>query len=150
MILSLKHADRPDLAQPLATWLGRIASNFVDKVDMVAPVPLHWRRFYHRRYNQSAEIARHLAKGTRLTYVPDLLIRTRKTIPQEGMTREERYLNQAGAFAMSDHDVRGKSILLIDDVMTSGATLSACAEVLRASGADHINVLVLARVARPE
>lgn len=150
LILSLKHADRTDLAHPLADWLARIAPDFLDKADIVAPVPLHWKRLFKRRYNQSAEISRHLARHADLASVPDLLLRTRKTIPQEGMTRDERFENQSGAFAMGAHDVRGKNILLIDDVMTSGATLSGCAETLRAAGADQINVLVLARVARPE
>jgi ComF family protein len=150
LILSLKHADRTDLAQPLASWLARIAPDLLDKADVIAPVPLHWKRLFKRRYNQSAEIARHLGHLSNRMVKPDLLTRLRKTIPQEGMTREERFENQSGAFAVVDYDLRGKNVLLVDDVMTSGATLSACAETLRAAGADQINVLVLARVARAE
>ena len=150
LILSLKHGDRTDLAHPLADWLARISPDFLNRADIIAPVPLHWRRFFKRRYNQSAELARHLTQKTNGQFAPDLLIRTRKTIPQEGMTRDERFENQFGAFRLGNHNVRGKSVLLIDDVMTSGATLSACAETLRAAGADQINVLALARVARGE
>ncbi len=150
LILSLKHGDRTDLAVPLAKWLARIAPDMLEQADIIAPVPLHWRRGLYRRYNQSAELARFLARGRPCQFTPDLLSRTRKTVPQEGMTREERFENQAGAFAVRDGDFVGKNILLIDDVMTSGATLSGCAEALRAAGAAQINVLVIARVARPE
>ena len=150
LVLSLKHADRTDLAQPLARWMARIAPDLLEKADVIAPVPLHWRRLFKRRYNQSAELVRHLGHLSGRPVVTDMLTRTRKTIPQEGMTRTERFENQADAFALGDHDVRGKNILLVDDVMTSGATLSACTEILRAAGADQINVLVLARVARAQ
>lgn len=151
MVLALKHGDRLDMARPLAAWMARAGGELLGRADIIAPVPLHWQRLLKRRYNQSAELARYLSKASGKPAIQDLLLRKRQTKAQEGMTREERRINQAGAFRLqSKHSINGKNVLLVDDVMTSGATLSACAEILRAAGADHIDVLVLARVARAE
>jgi predicted amidophosphoribosyltransferase len=118
--------------------------------DLIAPVPLHWRRLMRRRYNQSAELARALGRRAGKPVVADLLLRTRATVPQETMTRDQRHANQSGAIAVRASRagaLDGRCVLLIDDVLTSGATLSACAEACRAAGAARVNVLVVARVA---
>lgn len=150
VILSLKHGDRLDMVKPLAGWMAAAGGALLAETDIVAPVPLHWRRLLRRRYNQSAELARRLAHLAGKASVVDLLTRNRFTTPQEGMDRATRLRNQAGAFTVAPRRaaaVQGKAVLLIDDVLTSGATLSACADTLRAAGAARVDVLVLGRVA---
>lgn len=147
MVLALKHGDRLDTVRPLAGWMTAAGRDLVREADLIAPVPLHWRRLVKRRYNQSAELARPIARAAERPLVADLLVRRRATAPQSG-DREVRAENQARAFALGPRrSVAGKRVLLVDDVLTTGATLSGCAEVLRASGAVGVDVLVLARVA---
>lgn len=149
MVLGLKHGDRLDMVRPLATWMIAAGRPLVAQADIVAPVPLHWLRLVRRRYNQSAELARAIARGGEVTLVADLLTRQKATAPQSG-GREARAANQAGAFAVTRRHatrVAGRRILLIDDVLTTGATLSGCAEALKAAGATGVDVLVVARVA---
>ncbi len=150
MVLQLKHGDRLDTVPRLAAWMAGAGSDLVARADVIAPVPLHWRRLIRRRYNQSAELGRALGRISGRPMVADLLVRRRMTTPQEGMTRTARAANQEGAFGVNPRHagrVAGRSVLLIDDVLTSGATLSNCADTLRAAGAARIDVLVLARVA---
>lgn len=150
VVLALKHGDRLDMVGPLAGWLAGAGRELIADCDVIAPTPLHWRRLVKRRYNQSAELAKRLGELGGRPVTVDLLTRTRATIPQEGMTRAARATNQAGAFAVTPRHrerVVGRAVLLVDDVLTSGATLSACAECLRAAGAVRIDVLALARVA---
>ncbi len=147
MVLQLKHGDRLDLAGPLAQWMATAGGGLLAETDVVAPVPLHWRRLVRRRYNQSAELARRIARAGGKPMVPDLLVRRRATAPQDG-NRAARTANQAAAFALGRRQaVSGRRVLLVDDVLTTGATLSACAETLRQAGAVGVDVLVLARVA---
>jgi ComF family protein len=153
LVLLLKHGDRLDMVPRLAAWMGTAGARVLADADLIAPVPLHWRRLVHRRYNQSAELVRRLARVSGRPAVVDLLRRRRMTIPQEGMDRAARAANQAQAFDLTPRQaarVRGARVVLVDDVMTSGATLSSCAEALRAAGAARIDVLVLARVAFAE
>ena len=149
MVLGLKHGDRLDLVKPLAGWMAAAGRGLLVEAEVVAPVPLHWTRLVRRRYNQSAELGRVLARMAGRRFVPDLLTRRRATAPQDG-GREARAANQAGAFALTRRHagtVAGLRVLLVDDVLTSGATLSGCAEVLKAAGAAGVDVLALARVA---
>lgn len=116
--------------------------------DLVIPMPLHPNRLKTRGFNQAAEIARHAAKSLDLPWQSDVLIRLHDTEPQAGLRREERWSNMRGAFACTE-PLQGARILLVDDVLTTGASLSACAEVLRHAGASHIDVAVLARTPEP-
>ena len=148
-ILKLKHADRLDLAPLFARWLSRSARELIAEADAIAPVPLHPSRLLSRRYNQAAEIARPLSRLTGVGYLPDALVRRRATDTQGGKSGSGRRRNVAGAFEVPPRRARqvaGKRILLIDDVMTTGATAEGCARVLKAAGAVRVDVAVVARV----
>ncbi len=149
--LALKHGDRLDMGPTLARWMVTAGADVMDGIDIVAPVPLHWTRMLKRRYNQAAELSKHIAKVGEITHVPDLLTRFKRTSMQMDMTRDERFENQREALKMTNRFtelIQGKRILMVDDVMTTGATLSACAQACISGGAAHVNVLVFARVAR--
>ena len=149
MVLALKHADRLDMVPPLAGFMAQAGRPLLEGADLLAPVPLHWLRLLRRRYNQSAELARRLGRLAGRPVVPDLLLRKRATPRQTG-NRAVRAANQAGAFVVSPRRqarLAGRRVLLVDDVLTTGATLSTCAEALKAAGAAGVDVLVLARVA---
>lgn len=147
--LQLKHADRTDLAPMLARWISRSARDLLEDADAIAPVPLHRGRLLGRRYNQAAEIARPLSRLTGVPCLPDALVRVRATETQGGKSGSGRRRNVAAAFAVPAGraaQVAGKRILLIDDVMTTGATLEGCARALLAAGATCVDVAVVARV----
>lgn len=150
-ILALKHADRLDLVPGFTRWLGRTGRAVLDGSDLVIPVPLHPIRLWRRRYNQSAELARRLARDWKLSYAPFALTRSRSTISQGAMaSARARRRNVLGAFKVPDPaKVAGKRILLLDDVLTTGATAEACARALKRAGAARVHVLVLARVVKP-
>jgi ComF family protein len=151
IILGLKHGDRLDMGPTLARWMATAGHDVLNDADIIAPVPLHWTRLLKRRYNQAVELSRHLAQGRDMEHIPDLLTRTKRTSMQKDMSRDERFENQRDALKITNRfaqDIIGKRILLIDDVMTTGATLSACAEACISAGAANVNVLVFARVAR--
>ena len=148
-ILKLKHADRLDLAPLFARWISRAARELVDQADAIAPVPLHRGRLLRRRYNQAAEIARPLSRLTGVPYLPHALVRHRATESQAGKSGSGRRRTVAAAFqvpAARAGRVAGKRVLLIDDVLTTGATLEGCARALKAAGAARVDVAVVARV----
>lgn len=148
-ILKLKHADRLDLAPMLARWLSRAARDLIDEADAIAPAPLHPFRLIRRRYNQAAEIARPLARMTGTPYLPDALVRRRDTATQAGKSGSGRRRNVAAAFevpAARRKQVDGLRILLVDDVLTTGATAEGCARALKAAGAARVDLAVVARV----
>ena len=148
LVLKLKYADQAHLAGVYGTWLANFGKDVITASDLIIPVPLHYWRFVGRRYNQSALLAFALKKRTGLPVLPDGLRRIRATKPQPGLTRKQRQKNVAGAFAVSARaapEIRGKTVLLIDDVMTTSATIEQCTKVLLSAGAMHINVLTLAR-----
>lgn len=149
LVLGLKHADRLDLVNPLAKWLaGSVKQQ--DPETLVVPVPLHWSRMIKRRYNQSALLAQAVARLLDLDVSLDLLRRDRRTETLDGKTRIERFdlLRDAiSARSESKNVLAGRPVLLIDDVMTSGATLSTCADACVTAGAQNVDVAILARVA---
>lgn len=148
MVLSFKHADRTDLAPAFARWMARSGAELLAEADVVVPVPLHWRRLFRRRYNQSAMLAVQLGRLGGLTVAVDALARRRNTPSQGTRGRLARARNVRAAFAVAagGRAVEGRSVLLVDDVMTSGATVGECARVLLRAGAAAVDVLTLARV----
>lgn len=151
LVLAFKHGDRLDLARPAAGWMMRAAQPMLKPGMLVAPIPLHWLRLIKRRYNQSALLSAAVAKMAGLDHCPDLLIRTRHTGSQEGRDRDSRFANMTDALAphpRRENRISGRHILLVDDVMTSGATFAAAAEACIAAGAIGVSVLALARVAK--
>ena len=151
MVLAFKHGDRLDLARPAAQWLHRAARPILRPDMLVVPVPLHWFRLLRRKYNQAAVLSRALAGLAGLAHCPDALARHKPTGSQEGRTRDARFAMLAGAFSVPKRHaglVDQRDILLVDDVMTSGATFAACTEALFAAGAASVSVLSLARVAK--
>jgi ComF family protein len=151
MVLQLKHGDRLDLARPAGAWLLRAARPILRPGMLVAPIPLHWWRMLRRRYNQSAVLSTELARLAGLAHCPDLLQRRRSTPSQGGRDRTARFQNLEGAITAHPRRLarmQGRHVLLIDDVMTSGATLAVAADACLAAGARDVSVLVLARVAK--
>jgi len=152
-ILALKHADRLDLVPSFVRWLERVGTTILAECDLIVPVPLHRSRLWSRRYNQSAELARTLSRLCRKTYAPNVLVRVRRTPSQGEMpSASARRRNVAGAFMVRPQirdQVIGRSILIVDDVLTTGATVDSCARVLKRCGAKAVFVLALARVVRP-
>jgi ComF family protein len=152
-ILALKHADRLDLVPAFGRWLERAGKELLATSDLIVPVPLHRLRLWQRRYNQAAELARALSRRTGLSCEPLLLERKRPTRSQGEMpSARARRRNVLGAFSVTKARraaLKGKRVLLIDDVMTTGATVDACARTLKRAGAAAVHVLAIARVVRP-
>jgi ComF family protein len=141
----LKYNRDIALGEILAREMIHTLSLTAWKVDLVAPVPISLSRRSERGYNQAALLARPIALYYGLGYRPKALVKSRETRSQVGLTVEERKANVNGAFFAEQRIVKGKNILVVDDVTTSGATLNACAQVLRLAGAKEIYCLTLAR-----
>jgi ComF family protein len=152
-ILAFKHGDRLELVPSFARWLARTGHALLAQTDAITPVPLHRTRLWSRRYNQAAELARALARHSGKQFEPALIERTRRTPSQGEMpSASARQRNVSGAFRLADgvrERIGGRSILVIDDVLTTGATVDACARILKKGGAKAVFVLALARVVRP-
>ena len=147
LIHGLKYSDRLDLAPMLGRWMARAGHALLEDADALVPVPLHWRRLWARRFNQSAALAKIVSQASGVPVVGDALKRVKATLQQVGLTASERALNVQGAFAVADRSrVAGRRLILIDDVLTSGATIDACARALNRAGAAAVDVLVFARV----
>jgi ComF family protein len=149
MVHALKYGDRLDLAPVMARWMGRAGAELLADADLVVPVPLHWRRMWARRFNQSATLAKLLAEPRGKVVSHTVLKRVKATPQQVGLSRTERAANVQGAFRVEPPGkakVARKHVLLVDDVLTSGATVDACARILLRAGARQVDVLVFARV----
>lgn len=151
LVLALKHGDRPDLAAPLGQWLARVVTPLIRPGLIVAPVPLHPRRLLLRKYNQAGLLSAQLARRHSVQNCPGLLVRSRPTVAQDHRTAEERFENLRGALAVSARyrdQIAGRPILVVDDVMASGATMSAAAEALRDAASGPVLAAVLARAVK--
>lgn len=148
LVTRLKYGDRPHLSILLARLMRQAGHEALQGAEAIVPVPLHWRRQVARRYNQSLVLARQLGQLSDVAVRPDLLQRHKATTPQVGLSRSQRLRNVAAAFSVPESSrpaLQGKTLLLVDDVMTSGATLEACSKVLLKGGAAEIRILTLAR-----
>ncbi len=151
VILSFKHGDRMDNVQTLAKLMVQAGHDLIEDTDMLVPVPLHRRRLFSRRYNQSALLALSIAKSSGKPVLPDGLQRHRETKSQGRLGRRQRLRNVAGSVRVPDNRrqlLSGKRVLLIDDVMTTGATVGVCTRALRRAGVQSVDVLTIARVVR--
>jgi ComF family protein len=149
MVQGLKYSDRTDLAPWMARWMLRAGSELLPDTDVVVPVPLHWRRFFSRRFNQSAELARAVAALSGKAFEPSAVQRVKVTRQQVGLGQREREDNVRGAFRVpveAEIRVSGRNVLLVDDVYTTGATVSAVTKALKKAGAGQVDVLTFARV----
>jgi len=152
LVLPFKHGDRTDMARACGAWMARAGADLLAEAELVAPVPLHWRRLFTRRYNQALLLARSVSRQTSLALAPDLLRRRRWTGSQAGLAAKERRSNVREAFEVHPRwagGLKGKTVVLVDDVLTTGATAEACVRALKRGGAAHVDVLTLARVVRP-
>ncbi len=149
LVHALKYQDRTDLAPAMGRWMARAGQELLSQADALVPVPLHWRRGWSRRYNQSGALARAIERQSGVPVAGGALRRVRPTQQQIGLSRSEREANVQGAFkvtAARKADIQGRHVVLIDDVLTSGATLEACARALLRAKAAQVDVLVFARV----
>lgn len=148
-ILRLKFAGQPALAGPLGALLARAAEG-LPRPDAIVAVPMHATRLRERGFNQAAMLARVAAKALGVPRLPRALVRTTATGPQTARDRARRFANVRGAMTADAAQVRGLSILLVDDVLTTGATVTACAEALLDAGAASVRVATVARTALGE
>jgi ComF family protein len=149
LVHALKYQDRTDLAPAMGRWMARAGKELLAEADWLIPVPLHWRRAWHRRYNQSGALARIIERQSGVKARGDVLRRVRATEQQVGLSRPQRASNVQGAFKVSadrQSEIQGRRVVLIDDVLTSGATVDACARALLRAKAVQVDVLVFARV----
>jgi len=149
LVHSLKYQDRTDLAPAMGRWMARAGQELLAEADVLVPVPLHWRRGWSRRYNQSGALARVISRQSGVKLASEALRRIRPTQQQIGLSRPQRAANVQGAFKVAADrmaDIQGRRVILIDDVLTSGATTDACARALLRAKAAQVDVLVFARV----
>lgn len=151
-VLALKHQGRRDGLATFGQWMATAGSELLADADVIVPVPLHYLRLARRGFNQSVWLAASVGRSARIPVWPDALIRTRSTPSQAGLSADGRRRNVQGAFAVRKSRMRrlaAKRVLLVDDVLTTGATVEACVRALKRSGAAQVDVLTLARVAAP-
>jgi ComF family protein len=149
LVLGLKHGDRADIARAAGPWMARAGADLLRDDPILVPVPLHPLRLAARRYNQSAQLALSMAAETGSDVAVRALVRLRATPTQDGRDRDARFRNLSDAIAPHPRygaSLKGRAVVLVDDVMTSGATFAAAAEACRRAGASHMRVMALARV----
>ncbi len=149
LVQALKYSDRLDLAPTMGCWAASAGRELLADADALVPVPLHWRRLWARRFNQSAALAEAVSAISGIPVIHTALKRVKATAQQVGLSKSERAVNVQGAFRVPDEGkmhVTGRRLVLVDDVLTSGATVDACARALLRAGAANVDVLVFARV----
>ncbi len=148
IIHKFKYEDQLHIAKKMVKLMLLKGQNLIEDSEIIAPVPMHFFKVLKRNYNQSAILAREIAENTDLSYVGDLLVKTKNTKPQFSLKYNERMQNLKDSFK-TQHKyldlIKGKNILLIDDVTTTGATLNSCAKTLLDSGCKSVNVITLAK-----
>ena len=152
LVHALKYGDRLDLTPMMGRWLALAGRDLLAEADALVPVPLHWRRNWARRFNQSGMLAAAVSSQTGVPVAASALKRVKATVQQVGLSRSERAANIQGAFrvpAEGKAAIAGRRLVLVDDVLTSGATAEGCARALLRAGAANVDVLVFARVADP-
>ncbi len=153
LILGFKHGDKTYLVKSFAMWMQMAGREFLPHADVLIPVPLHFARLRMRRYNQSSILAYELGKIAQIPCLPDVLMRVRSTPPQGHLDIKERHKNVRKAFAVRNkrsNEIKGKTLVLIDDVYTTGATINECTKTLLSAGAKAVHILTLARVVKNE
>ena len=147
LVHRLKYSDRVEIARPMGRWMARAGADILADADCLAPVPLHPLRLWRRRFNQAAMLAREVARAAGVPCDPGALLRVKATASQVGLSRTQRAENVQGAFRAADRAAaKGRKIVLVDDVLTSGATANAASRALLRAGAMRVDVLVFARV----
>ena len=149
LVHRLKYGDRQELARNMGAWMARAGADILPGAHALVPIPLHRRRLFSRRFNQAAALSAAVSKASGVPSDPLALARIKPTVPQVGLTRAQRADNVQGAFRAPDEArprIVGRKIVLIDDVMTSGATANACVRALLRAGAEQVDLLVFARV----
>lgn len=152
LIQSFKYRDRHEGLPLFARWLKKAGAELLADADLIIPVPLYPTRLWRRRFNQSAMLALALGRLARVPVECFVLKRARRTASQVGLTADQRRRNVAGAFKVEKDKaplIKGKKLVVVDDVITTGATAEACARVLKRAGADRVDILALARVVEP-
>ena len=152
LVHALKYGDRLDLAPMMGRWVAQAGRELLADADALVPVPLHWRRQWARRFNQSAMLAATISSESGVPIATGALKRVKATVQQVGLSRAERGDNIQGAFRVPETGkaaVAGRRLILVDDVLTSGATVEGCARALLRAGAANVDVLIFARVAEP-
>jgi competence protein ComFC len=145
-LLRFKKGDKTQYSRFLSSMLVHFFKDFINSVDYIIPVPLHRKRLFQRQYNQAALLANYIGKFTKKNVFYDILYRSENTAPQDHKSRIERFQNMENVFqVLNEEKTKGKCILLIDDVMTTGATLHECAKVLKSSGVGSVKTLCVAR-----
>lgn len=151
LVLSLKHGDRTDLAKPAARWMARYCADLLTNTSVFVPIPLHWTRMVRRTYNQAALLSAQLSHLTGTPHVPDALRRPHATPMMDGLTQHQRFELLHAALRPNPRkaaEISGRDVVLVDDVMTSGATFSAATKAVKKMGARRVCVLALARVTK--
>lgn len=153
LVIGLKHADRTETVPALAGWMSRAGAGLLESAELIVPVPLHWTRLATRRFNQAALLAQAIGRTAGLPVLPQALLRRRATRSQGHLGRLARFRNVKGAIAVAERHattVTNRRILLIDDVITTGATIESAAKALISAGARQVDVLALAKVVRAD
>lgn len=149
IILPFKHADKTNYAKIMGRMMASTVSPFIEKVDFIVPVPIHLKRMLKRKYNQSALLVGVISSITGKPALYNTLVRTHFKESQGHLSVKDRKLNVSGAFAIKNpFKIKGKNILIVDDVFTTGATINECAKVLKSAGARRIFVATFARVVK--